>query len=633
MVMGKNYADIVISLACFLDNNISLFLRDDGLIANEAWERISVELIDATNSSDTANEILQIFHRDANGSDILQQKTKTLLAEALAVLFFNRKNRLNVFQWLIVLDWFRIHGEFIEALKEEIAEDADLTPVEMAARDIFAQPEQLVFNSERDSFVSYINSWKEETNVSQLWLCGENSYFPFDYNAFIFPGLLLPDKIEKLADLCSLLKAPCLLYEFYAHCWRFFNNEKILLLLLEKAPLSNESDSNVIWNSSFVAPTLLHYLISKRLRVKTTDRLSQTELEEVHQFFVRIANILNKRGDGYFLAKNYLRYLAPRKHNNINLANLCMASIGEAFANQSDEEINKKQLVNLFPASINDIRKKFCQSGILAPKQNTSVCLEVISILQFSKDEEQTRGLLPFFEASLMFEDESLPVYEASPLLCHYDAAAIYLVFGVEQVVTKWENTWNLFAAARRRISYSYYDTMSVGLHSNMKFMLLIGSALLNLLYGRKAFVKMKSLWDKLWLIVKGYLQTKSGMMEDFYLDYAKILTVWHARYEKAKNEKVECPIIKENEQSRKDSEKLTYESTVCLIESLLSYPKLLILSVQCLQINHYLDRATLTGSQRKRLSIAINEALYYYKGIVNEKLLYETGEKCLARI
>ena len=95
----------------------------------------------------------------------------------------------------------------------------------------------------------------------------------------------------------------------------------------------------------------------------------------------------------------------------------------------------------------------------------------------------------------------------------------------------------------------------------------------------------------------------------------------------------VECPMIKENEQSRKDSEKPTYESTVCLIESLLSYPKLLILSVQCLQINHYLDRATLTGSQRKRLSIAINEALYYYKGIVNEKLLYETGEKCLARI
>ena len=631
--MEKNYADKVTLLACFLDKNIGLFLCDDGLIANEVWEQLCVELIDATNSSDTADEILQIFHRDATGRDKLNQETKTLLAEALAVLFFNQKNRLNVFQWLIILDCFRIHEEFLEALKGEIAEKADLTPIETATRDVFTQPEQLVFNSERDRFVSYIDSWKEETNVSQLWLYGENSYFPFDYNAFIFPGLLLPAKIKKLADLCNLLKAPCLLYEFYAHCWHYFNNEKLLLLLLEKAPLANEGNSSMVWNSSFVAPTLLHHLVSKRLRVKITDRLSQTEFEEVHQFFVRIANILNKRGDGYFLAKNYLRYLAPRKHNNINLANLCMTSIGEAFADQSDEGINKKQLINLFPGSINDIRKNFCQSGLLVLKQNISICLEVISLLQFSKDDEQTRGLLPYLEASLMFEDDSLPVYEASPLLCHYDAATIYLVYGVEQVVSKWESTWNLFAAAQRRISYSYYDTMSVGLRSNMKFMLLIGSALLNLLYGRKAFVKMKSLWDKLWLIVKGYLQTKSGMMEDFYLDYAKILTVWHARYEKAENEKVECPIIKENEQSRKDSEKLTYESTVCLIESLLSYPKLLILSVQFLQINHYLDRATLTGSQRKRLSIAISEALYYYKGIVNEKLLYETGEKCLARI
>ena len=51
--------------------SIGLFLYDDGLIANEVWEHLHVELIDATNSSDTANEILQIFHRDANGSDIL----------------------------------------------------------------------------------------------------------------------------------------------------------------------------------------------------------------------------------------------------------------------------------------------------------------------------------------------------------------------------------------------------------------------------------------------------------------------------------------------------------------------------------------------------------------------------------
>ncbi len=608
-----NTANSIVGIEGFLLKNLDTILDKNGTLTTEELEQFETELVKATGSYSFAQELLIPFYKDKPVNKDVLPETKTIISQAAAKLFV--KKEYSIDNWLKVLDWFDIHIEFFTALKEVASEICYVHAIEKIVKDIFTDPALLVTKSEREHFITYLETWKHENDVRELWYAGENSYFPFEYDAFSFPSLL--NNIARLATLCNQLKAPCLLYEFYAHLFHYSNDpdSKILLKLLQAAPSSVTDTNNMEWNQSFLAPTLLHYLVSKRLHVSSNTELSDEDITVARRYFEKIGVILHNRNDGYFLTKKYLRYLEPKKHTNIQLANLCMARLGDALAQEESDYIKKNPLASLFTEDSELIKEKFCRTGILLSQQKDSICLSFISQLQFFTKEEQIKELFPFFEASLLYEDKSLPCYEASPLLCHYDAATFYMMGNNEQVSQRWENTWNLFATARRRIDYSYYDKMALALRHNINFLLLIGSSLLHVLFVNKNYTEMEKLWNKLWEIAKSSLQHSISASEDFYLHYASILGVWKAKLLEVKSQETAIKI------------------TIVHVVTLASYPKLLILTVQLLQNNHCFNKTPLTKEQSLLLMDSLNKALTYCKGIESEIRLYEMGMKCLTEL
>ena len=615
--MEENTQKYIKEVEVFFCSHLDELLNDDGNLLNETWEKLYTELFNATECNLLTAEIMQAFHGDSNQAQEcnLQQETKEILVHALSKLFLRKNYGIN--DWLSILDWFHIHKEFYSVLKQEIINNKEdyYALVSKISEDIFVHPEALVFKSEKDRFLAYLDTWKTETNVRELWLTGEMSFFPYAFDAFAFPSILLPEQTEQVLMLIDKLKAPYLLYEFLAYCKHFTQDNELLLKFLQKAPLSIENEKNEKWNQSFVAPIILHRLVNEILRQKTNFKIKIDD-EEVRQYFEKISKILFKRKDGYFLVWNYLRYLAPKTkldNRNVSVFSECMEQV---LVEKEEQYLRNNPLTELFPEDIKIIKEKFTATGILEPKQKDSICLDIVTHLKSLSDEKQKMDCLPFFEASLMFEDPNLPVYEATPLTCHYDVAEIYCLWEPKEIVARWEQTWNLFTVAQRQIAFSYFSDMSFSLRINLKFVLLVGSALIHWLLNNKELIATQDLWNKLWSVSIEKLRYREGKADDFNLTYAKILVVWKARCEEAKFSPAEA-----------------VESTIGFLSSLTTYPELLILSVDCLQMNNCLGNSDLTKNQKDKLRTLLNDALQYCEGIEGERKLHEVGNNCIGRL
>lgn len=602
--------NIIKNVKDFLIQHLDQLLVNNGHLQQEDYEKWNVQLISSTGNLNLANDILRPFDENEYNRTMLEPETKNIIAQALTRIFILKQ--FNIDQWLAILDWFNVHVEFFTSLQKKTSDKTYINQIEELTKDFFSHPEQLVFKSDRGRFQNYIDNWKNEKDIREVWLGGENSYFPFDYNAFSFPVLLFPNDIERFVRLCDLLKAPCIVYEFFAYLTHYKNSEDVLFELLQAAPQSIKHNSSMEWNQSLLAPALLHRLVSKRLRVSSVEATSEAVYNDAQQYFEKIGNILNTRDDGYFLARNYLQYLAPRKYNDLNLANLCINCIGNSVTQKALDYLKENPLSGLFPVGSGKVMKTFCETGILQPSQQHSICLDLLAQSHFFTTDDQVKELLPYYEVSLMYEDKNLPFYEASPLYCHYDAAQIYLACSSKQAEDRWTNTWNLFAMARIRMAYSYFDDMSIAARNNMRFQLLVGSALLHLLFDNKRYNEMDILWQKLWSIAKADLQIQTAASDEFNQNYAAILSVW-----KAKCESVLHP-------------ESAVSTVIQHVINLSTYPKVLILAIHLLQINHCLDKKNLEKKQSHELSEAIKTGLEYCEGMEGERRLYELGKKLM---
>lgn len=489
-----------------------------------------------------------------------------------------------------------------------------MTVGELEFRQAFLQPEAFVFKIDVNRFENYLENWKKEDNIQELWFHGPNDYFPFDHEAFGLTEILNCCEYKQIADLFDNLKAPCLIYELFAGFVYINHGDNILLELLKVAPLTNNEIEKMKWNHSFVAPILLHSLVSKRLQRKVALN-NVPNHDEAMRFFESVVDVLCVRDDGYFLTWNYLQFLIRDRNHDQVLADRCIECMGKAYAGRVNEYLYESSLKELFQIDIKSIEKNFCETAILNAKKDHSLCFDVLTYFQFlseEADKEKIRNLLPFFEVSLMFKDQSLPSYEAQPFPCHYYAAGIYMAFDTNAIAAIWKATWNKFAAAQRYIQFNYYNDMSSDLKNNTKFLLLVGSALLHYLYVEKNYEEMRILWQTLWSVILETLQNKAGASAEFNLNYAKVLAVWKAKLDLAI-----------------DSDQIL-EDVIQHLKSITTYPRLLLQSIACLQANHCLNKTELLPEQRDTLKASVNKALRYFVDNNGEIYVQELGKQCL---
>lgn len=485
---------------------------------------------------------------------------------------------------------------------------------------VFTHPEELVYSSDRKYFETYLNTWSNEQDVYELWQSSVNSYFPFEHEKFNFLNSITLVDLETLAQLCDLLKVPYMLADFFAGCVYHYRNVDVLEKLLQYAPLATVKNSDIRWNQSFVAPLLLHALVSRSLQVTSSQKnitAYQYNEKKWRSYFNKIGAILRKRTDGYFLVWNYIRFLEAKKHNNNEMVSLCKECLGRALIVKEKRFLKKNPLEQLFPCKKETIKTDFCETGLPFPEQEKSVCLAVLTHLQFfihdkNKYNDIIQDLLACFEASLSIQDSALPCYEAIPFLCHYDSAQLYLTSNSGNYSERWKCTWQQFANAQRRIAYCHYSENSIELQNNIKFLLLVGRALLQYVHYYKEYEEEHKLWDILWDIAKDNLQNRETSNNEFTVEFARFLVLCKARYNYT------LYPTKAN------------DMTVQYFVTFVSFPKLLILSLSSIQTCSFFNAQELKKEQRHDLRVALEKALKYCENVESETKLHMIGIKCL---
>lgn len=602
-------------MAKFIHKYWNDLLSKEGKINQEVWNAIREEIINVTDYCLWADDVVRILQCKDMRAEYSVAEVRKLVTKSLLFEFIHCNHTIH--DWMLILDWLDVHTDFFNVLKAnwEINEDYRKA-VENLSKEFLATPESIAHGGEKERIRQYVDNWKTEDEIQEFWAWGERDYFACDLEAFDFPLLFLPTRPDIFISLCTYLKAPSLLYELLDICKR--REGQSLLELLGKAPSSIDKEDSLQWNRSFLAPALLHVIISPLFPNNLTAEREANKIEAC-QCFSAVADILNKRTDGMFLARSYMKFLSsPRqKYNSFKM--LYTEKIAKAMHDNWINYVRRESLQSLFPDDIDKIKFQFQETGILREKRSYSICAELLANIQFVSVREKNviQEFLPYIEASFMFDDNQFVVgTSAIPMQCHHDIGKIYTAFPSSDVVSLWEKTWILFSVARQRVEFSYYDENSAKLRRNLNFLLLIGNTILEQLFLENKISIMNKLWEVLWRILRYRLQYKMGADDEFNLNFAKYLMMWRVKYYSGHE-----PFKGERPQLNNISKQILLQ-----LQSIETYPALQILSVAYILENEYIRLEKLPKEQRNQFKTLLMSSTEYYKDIYGERRLYELG-------
>ena len=506
-------------------------------------------------------------------------KIKETLANSMTEEFLQEKHPLS--KWTRLLFYWGIFDLFKKNIKEKLITDKEfcIQVIHDVSVDLFEHPEHLIYEEEKNLFLSSVEQWKKKTDIQEFWAWGAHEWYPYDVESFLIPKLLLPEYPKIFLEIASHMTFPMFLHELIDNVSRR-SEIKYLLTLLKEAPVSVDEASDMQWNQSWVAPVILDEVFQKIVRAYPVNHnINEKEKKNIQSIFFEVGNILQGRSDGLFLAWNYIKYLLSSENRNKIISSICLKEFGKSLYDKAKERYQSPDSFReLFPEDVSFIRKSFKETGILKNKQDKSIYMELLTWIQFffAEDEYLKTGLF-YLETSLMFSDDRINTYDVSLKQCHYDVATMYFIRFCEDAVKGWDGTWALFNMAKYRSIFKFYDTSSIELRKKLDFLLLVALAILEYIYDNEKWEMMNRLWEKLWKIMEARIQNKSGKNEKFNADYILILYCRKAmQIRKMYKETDKCNEIRERK----------------LIEAVLlleSYPEMHSPVINCLKKNGYI--------------------------------------------
>ena len=533
-----------------------------------------------TNNSTFSKVMSELLGVKKPDNEIVPAKMKKILAEAMTAEFLLEKHFL--WEWTMLLHYWDIFDLFKKNIKEKLATEKEIcvNAIRQVSVQSFEHSEFFVFESDRPRFLNKVEYWKKENDIQEFWTWGAREWYAYNANLFLIPKLLLPEYPKIFLEIAAHLTFPTFLYELIASVYRK-KDTKYISLLLQEAPVSVNEAADMQWNQSWVAPVILDEVFENLVNIYPVNHnLNADEKKDIQAIFNEVGNILIKRVDGLFLVLNYVQHLASGKKRNQILSSICLEELGNCFHNKAKERYFSPEFFREFSSEdVSFIRKSFTETGILKKKQNKSAYMELLTWIQFFfDDDEYLKNALSYLELSLMFSDDKINTCEGNPKQCHYDIASIYLIKFGENVVKGWKDTWKLFAMARYRSMFNYYDSNSVEVRTRLNFLLSVAIALLNHMYNIEKWETMNEFWEELWKIMEERMQNKFSKNEKFNEDYVQILYGWKAMQI--------CKMHKKTD----DSDEFCKAEIAKFVLYLESYPEIYFRVLDWLSKNDYFD-------------------------------------------
>lgn len=396
----------------------------------------------------------------------------------------------------------------------------------------FLSPEKHIYSEdERERFRAYQQELAKESDIQMVWKWYSNYSFPFNLNPYIDAmEKMLPDNTEKFAEYCNRLNAPVLLHEIFAVCRKRYGKD-FFTIFLKKCSSCTENEKNIIWDaSSFAAPISLDcFFLTLTVDFPLGGKIDECDIEERSR---KIGQVLLRRPDGYFLVWNYIKYLLSKDIKNPDVTWLFIKTIGITCKPILDAYYEGKDwLKSLRPSgfSLTKNREHFSQTGILAHPTKESMYLNLLAQMQFNQ-KDNLASYLPYFEDSILIEDEMFRAFDSKPSLHHYYIAEIYLVS--DDPLAKWLETWEKMQSGRYRVWFNRYDATSAAIVKNLNFLLLVGIALMERIYSSNTEDEERGgaglqFCEKLWDLLKDMTIKRERNISQIHSEMIYYLAAW----------------------------------------------------------------------------------------------------------
>ena len=204
------------------------------------------------------------------------------------------------------------YGALIETLAGALCEDesarkAMLAHLRGCVDDINEHPGKFIYEQDRESFDRYVREWREDPSIVDLWrrLAGEQ-FLPIFDRLDIAEAVLRVAPAETLGVL-DRLRFPQPL-DWILHNDSIRQDRDKIIELIELAPDSVDGDG--VWNGSILALLLLAEADDHCRDLWRTMHRNDTDGGEVqellHSWLTQLAAVVVDRGDGVFLAVQWL---------------------------------------------------------------------------------------------------------------------------------------------------------------------------------------------------------------------------------------------------------------------------------------------------------------------------------------
>lgn len=354
-----------------------------------------------------------------------------------------------------------------------------LKGIRAIAHKIKSQPEECVYNKERDRFRQALEEWEKESNFPEVWEFRLFQYFPFHCDSAGVLDVLRRSAPEQYLALLDEIRLPPVTENALRLIDVAEDLQAILDLLALAPPVTTGADGEVKWNGKIGAAYLLNaaldYAIQLSRAFPHSEEAETAEKEkELADVFTEIASVLLERQDGIFLAIHWMCHLIrsqrQRPYQSPNQAIAAIPGAIEALAAALHSRgIALANFEEIFPQLLNcdrsDLKSLQLQGLGDLDRYSKPAAIDVfwaaLRVHTASYKSEALTADEAYFEAfhSVLIRQDGGLYLQAPESHSESHLWLLALMYAMdEKPCEKWLTTWKLLAEQRRVFQHKWPD-------------------------------------------------------------------------------------------------------------------------------------------------------------------------------
>lgn len=420
---------------------------------------------------------------------------------------------------------------------------------------LWDRPETFVASRDRERFKFYSDKWKEKKSISEVWRESDAVFFPLFYQdeAIVKARKLLPDHFDAFCDLVGRITTPYVLRDFLMMEMNVDEGWDILLRILENAPITNFGDDLfedeiksivapvtldvLVWHILYRRDMLPESLAETRNEVEKEENnmersadLESDNLSEPPARINQLVGVLKKKGDGFYLAYHYLKYLLW-KDLKVDLFYELLDALEKAFHDEANKVLVKDS--RIIVEGLDNISASealvFETTGMLnTPPPNNDVLINYRTTIRLIGLDEQLDNAFNIFKSVYLCNAMSFFTSDMKFQLKHYDIAM--LLISQDDVLNSWKEIQALRRAEIHRLSNKCFDELSSDLRYHIKFMWGVNLRMLDYLC-RENSELANTMWNEFWKDGLEYFRRFLKFCDNDPYNYLSVLICYYYIY------------------------------------------------------------------------------------------------------